>query len=126
MDGFDLIHRYTRADAIRDGTLIDVSTVAKEAGIKYPVAMTAAVYHQYVQVPAGVVAQDETGRLWDVLWMLRWAITRHPEAEGDMLLYTVFVRNTNDDAPQPVKLKAIVHPDDTGGPCITVLLPNED
>jgi hypothetical protein len=31
----DLIHRYTRADAIRDGVLIDVSAVASEAGIRY-------------------------------------------------------------------------------------------
>ena len=27
----DLIHRYTRADAIRDGVLIDVSATAREA-----------------------------------------------------------------------------------------------
>ena len=28
----ELIHRYTRADAIRDGVLIDVSATAREAG----------------------------------------------------------------------------------------------
>jgi len=33
----DLIHRYTRADALRDGVLIDVSQVAREAGIRYTV-----------------------------------------------------------------------------------------
>ena len=38
----DLIHRYTRAEAIADGVLIDVSAVAREAGIRYPVALTAA------------------------------------------------------------------------------------
>ena len=32
----DLIHRYTRADATRDGVLIDVSATATEAGFKYP------------------------------------------------------------------------------------------
>jgi len=37
----DLIHRYTRADALRDGVLIDVTATAKEAGFKYPVALTA-------------------------------------------------------------------------------------
>ena len=30
----DLIHRYTRADAIRDGVLIDVSETAREASIR--------------------------------------------------------------------------------------------
>ena len=39
----DLIHRYTRVDAIRGGVLIDVSATAREAGFKYPVALTCAV-----------------------------------------------------------------------------------
>jgi hypothetical protein len=125
-DKFDLIFRYTRADALRDGVLIDVTPTAKEAGIKYPVAVTRAVYDQHIRVPPGSVSQDEAGRLWDIAFMLRFAITRHPDAEGDTLLYTVFVRNTDDDAPQPVKLKAIAHPDDEGGPCITVMLPHEN
>ena len=34
----DLIHRYSRADALRDGVLIDVSPTAREAGIRYPSA----------------------------------------------------------------------------------------
>jgi hypothetical protein len=38
----DLIHRYTRADALRDGVLIDVSQTAREAGIRYPVGLLAA------------------------------------------------------------------------------------
>jgi hypothetical protein len=37
-----LIHCYTRADAIRDGVLNDVSETAREAGIRWPVALTAA------------------------------------------------------------------------------------
>ena len=35
-DPEDVVHRYTRADALRDGVLIDVSAVAREAGIRYP------------------------------------------------------------------------------------------
>jgi hypothetical protein len=41
-----LIHAYTRAEAIRDSVLIDVSATAKEAGLKYPVALTAATPQQ--------------------------------------------------------------------------------
>jgi hypothetical protein len=37
----DLIHRYSRADALRDGVLIDAGETAEEAGICYPVALTA-------------------------------------------------------------------------------------
>lgn len=122
-DEFNLIFKYTRADAIRDGVLIDVSDTAREAGIKYPVAITHAVQENYVRVPEGVTAQDERGRLWDIVFMLRFAITRAPE--GDTLLYTIFVRN-DDNAPKPVKLKAICHPGDEGEPVVSVMLPDED
>src|SRR5436305_775637 len=72
----DLIHRYTRADALRDGVLIDVSATAREAGIRWPVALTRTVWERCVRVPPGVVCQDEAGRLWDVLFLLRLAIGR--------------------------------------------------
>ena len=73
----DLIHRYSRADALRDGVLIDVSATAREAGIRYPVALTCAAWARCVAVPAGVIGQDEAGRLWDVLMVLR-ALIRQP------------------------------------------------
>jgi hypothetical protein len=64
----DLIHRYSRADAIRDGVLFDVSATAREAGIRFPVALTRAVWERCVFVPPGVLFQDEAGRLWEVCW----------------------------------------------------------
>ena len=67
-DNADFIHSYSRADALRDGVLIGVSAVAREAGIRYPVALTRAVWARCVAVPPGVPCQDEAGRLWDVLW----------------------------------------------------------
>jgi hypothetical protein len=58
----DLIHRYTRADAIRDGVPIDVSATAREAGFKYPVALTTAAWATCVTGPPGIVCQDEAAR----------------------------------------------------------------
>lgn len=124
-DDFEMIHSYSRRQAIADGVLIDVTETAREAGFTIPVAVTAAVFQQYVKVPDGVTAQDERGRLWDIVFMLRFAVTRHPETEGDTLLFTVFARN-DEAEPQPVKLKAVVHPGDEGEPVITVLMPDED
>jgi hypothetical protein len=66
-----LIHSYSRAQAIEDGVLIDVSQAAKEAGIRYPVALTWAVWERCVTVPPGVHCQDEGGRLCDLLYLLR-------------------------------------------------------
>ncbi|EQD56202.1 hypothetical protein B1B_09022, partial [mine drainage metagenome] len=40
----ELIYSYSRADAIRDGVLVDVSERAKRAGIKHPTACTAGVW----------------------------------------------------------------------------------
>ena len=125
MNEYDLIFQYTRAQAIAEGVLVDVSDTAKEAGLKYPTAITRAVFESYVRVPPEVDAQDKPGRLWDIIWMLAVAIARHPDTEGDTLLYTVFVRNDNMES-KPVKLKAIVHPGDEGEPVITVMLPTED
>jgi hypothetical protein len=72
----DVISRYTREQAIEDGVLMDVSEAAREAGFRIPVALTRAAWAEYVEVPEGVIAQDEAGRLWDVLWMARDAIGR--------------------------------------------------
>jgi hypothetical protein len=120
----DLIHSYTRAEAIRDGVLIDVSATAKEAGIRYPVALTRAVWERCVTVPPGVHCQNEAGRLWDVLWLLRLAIGR---SDGQEVRFAVHVRNDNRERTPPlVRLKAICGPNDDGSPCIAVLLPDED
>jgi hypothetical protein len=63
----------TRAERLRDGVLIDVSSTARKAGPRWPVALTAA-WAKCVAVPPGVYCQDEAGRLWDVVYLLRCAI----------------------------------------------------
>jgi hypothetical protein len=120
----ELIHGYTRADALRDGVLIDVSAVAREAGFRYPVALTRAAWERCVAVPPGVLCQDEAGRLWDVLWLLACATRR---AGGPEVRYGVHVRNDNRERTPPlVRLKAICGPGDQGEPVVTVLFTDED
>jgi hypothetical protein len=63
----EIIYAYTRAQAVADGCQVDVTKTAQEAGIKFPVFLTRAVYDNYVAVPQGVTGQDEAGRLWDVI-----------------------------------------------------------
>jgi hypothetical protein len=122
----DLIHRYSRADALRDGVLIDVSATAREAAFKYAVALTAAAWAQCVAVPPGVLCQDEAGRLWDVLTMLRFAI-RGSSPGAQEVRFGVHVRNDNRDSTPPlVRLKALCGPGDDGELVITVMMPDED
>jgi len=122
---FELISRYTRADAIADGVLVDVTETAKEAGIKYPTALTHAVFEKYIRVPEGLTAQDEPGRLWDVLWMLGVAIRQAAE-NTDSLHFSVAVRQCESAGPVPTSLKALCHPGDDGEPVITIMMPDED
>jgi hypothetical protein len=123
-DEADLIYRYARADALRDGVLIDVTATAREAGIRWPVALTCAAWERCVTVPPGVLCQDEAGRLWDVVYMLRLALGR--SGGGPEVRFAVHVRNDNRERTPPlVLLKAVAGPDDDGAPCLTAMRPAE-
>jgi hypothetical protein len=121
-----VIYSYTRAQAVADGFQIEVTKAAREAGITFPVFLTRSVFDQFVTVPPGVTCQDEAGRLWDILWMLRFAI-RRSRAGADRLPFALYVRNDN-RAAKLVKLIATCGPLDLDDPqpAITVMLPDED
>lgn len=124
-DKFVLIAAYSRAQAIEDGTLVDVTEQAKQAGIKAPVALTRSVWDRYVEMsPAAKEAgNDEIGRLWDVIWMFRCAAVQAPNAaEVRYKLHVV----TDSVKPSLVELKGMIGPGDDGEAVITILLPEED
>jgi hypothetical protein len=120
------IYTYTRAQAIADGFQVEVTKTAAEAGIRFPVFLTRAVYDAYVTVPRGVTGQDEPGRLWDIVWMVRFAIIRSRPGV-DRLPVALYVRN-DDVRSRLVKLVATCGPVDIDdpAPAITVMLPDED
>ena len=70
-----VIHTYTRARALADGALIALSPLAAEAGFRYLVLVTTAVW-QILEPSANLVrlGQSATDRAWDVVQMLRAAI----------------------------------------------------
>lgn len=119
-----VIYAYTREQAIEDGVLVDVSYLSREVGLKFPTAMTSAVWEQYVKVPPEVAWQDEQGRLWDILWMLRMAIQRQRK-DADTILYKLLVQNDEGPAKE-VELKCVCGPGDKGEPVLTIMLPGED
>ena len=121
-----VIYAYTRKQAVADGVQVDVSKTAKEAGISFPVFLTRTVFDAYVSVPDAVQGQDEAGRLWDICWMLRFAIIRS-RSHGDRVPVALYVRNDNHRA-KLVKLIAQCGPLDVDdpAPAITVMLPDED
>ena len=121
----EVISTYTRADALADGDLVDVSETAAEAGIRYPTAMTRAAWAMAVEWTRDAGLQDERGRLWDVVWMLRNAMKR---ASGSELTFTVLVVPNVRGArlPKSVELRAVCGPGDTEEPVVTIMLPLED
>ncbi len=118
-----VVYVYSRKQALADGVLIDAGNLAKETGFTVPVALTSTVWESYVRVPAAVPWQDETGRLWDILTMLRHAI--RAEADSREARFKVLVQN-DEKAPELVELKAISGPGDDGEHVLTIMLPNED
>ena len=124
-----VIYSYTRAQAVADGVQVDVTKTAKEAGISFPVFLTRAVWDNYVALPPDGQCgthQDESGRLWDIVWMLRFAIMRS-RGHTDRVPVALYVRNDNRGC-RLIKLIAECGPRDIDdpSPAITVMLPTED
>ena len=122
----EVIYTYTRAHAIADGFQVDVTKTAQEAGIRFPVFLTRAVYDAYVTVPPDVEGQDEAGRTGDLLTMLSHAI-RHSTPGQNRLPFALCVRNDN-RRPRLVKLIATCGALDFNDPtpAITIAMPDDD
>lgn len=129
MDTLPIIHSYSRSDAIADDVLIDMTSVASEAGFKVPVALTAEVWEDCVAWGAKdsqrQVIQDEAGRLWDVLWKAFVAARR---ANGDRISFQLYrvPRSGRGCRPRLTTLQLHIGPGDELGPVITILLPGQD
>jgi len=127
----DVIYSYTRAQAIEDGVLVDAGPMAQEAGFKWPVALTSAVWEDCVawtdHDSRKKPFQDQPGRLWDVLYMASHAI-RTSKDSGDRTMFQLYrvPRDGHSTEAVLVTLKLIVGPGDQGEPVITILLPDED
>ena len=121
-----LIYRYTRAQAIEDGVLIDLSSWASETGFRIPVACTQAVWADHIEPPEGTVeaGQSQRGRGHDVLWMLFLAIKRSAEGQSELRFEVLFLNDRLDH--ETVTLKAVCGPGDAGEPVMTLMLPHED
>ncbi len=124
----EVISTYTRAQAIEDGVLIDAGSMPTEAGL--PAALTSAVWADCVAWTDSDSQknpfQDQSGRLYDVLFMAAFAIRTSAES-SDRLLYELYrvPRDGYSTEAKPVTLKLIIGPDDHGEAVMTILFPNE-
>jgi hypothetical protein len=142
MDDFNdmkIISTYTTKEAVEDGFLVRVADgQSKEAGIKYPVYLTRAVWDKYVEVPTGMEAeQDVAGRLWDILWMFMWAAKTN---SSSLMMFKFNCRlpdkgdweqNEKMDGnrlTRTITLKSVIQAQDFGdpSPAIFIMKPGED
>jgi len=122
----EIIHAYSRQDALQDGVLVDVSKWSREAGFRFPVAVTRGVWG--VLEPSRELeaeGQDLAGRAWDLLTILRHAI-RCASRTDEVRFAPLFVLKPGRRA-EPVAMWAKCGPGDDGEPVITAMLfPDED
>jgi hypothetical protein len=137
----EVIYAYTRAQAIEDGFLVDVTEDAKQAGFVspvaltrdgkqvefvVPVALTRAAYAELVEWNDNNAAlQDEAGRLWDVLNIAWWYASG---GKGQRRLCEVLRVPNTPRATVPRKAQFVLHcgPGDHAEPVLTIMLPGED
>jgi len=122
---------YTRAQALADGVLIDAGPMAREAGFRWPVAVTAAAWEDCVAWTdtdsERQIHQDQSGRLWDVLFMAAFEARVRADA-GQQLLFELYrvPRDGRSTEAELTSLKLVVGPGDDREPVMTILLPRED
>ena len=125
MDDFKVVYSYTRAQAIADGVLVDVTEQAKQSGFKLPVAIGDNLFNGYIVPPDGLEGEGQSleGRLHDVFEMLKAAASCRWN-ESRVMFDVIFVM-----APrmiQKVLILAVAGPGDNGEPVLTICLPEDE
>jgi hypothetical protein len=124
-----IIYAYTRAQAIADGILLDVTETAKEVGFKLPVAITEALHSSLTPTKADAnIGQDYDGRLWDVLWIGAFTI-KLADPGTNTVTFTIAMQEAGAKSGRPQNtdlcLRAICGSGDDGEPVITIGLPED-
>ena len=128
-EGFEIISSYTRAQAIEDGTLIDVGMYAKRHGVRWPVAVTPralACAQSWIRddEPTDEERLDDVGAA--LAQELREKSRRGAEVRPDekVKLPRLFARVDGELTPAPIVY--VIGPGDKGEPVITVMHEDED
>lgn len=119
-DGFEVIDTYSRAQAIADGVLVDLTDTARKYGFRYPVACTEGVW-------SGAIAgnnEDETETRTNIRALLLKLYDAIRAGNGGDELHFRAVNRRNPSAP--INLWAKCHPGDNAEPVLTIMLEGED
>jgi hypothetical protein len=114
------IHTYTRADALADGVLVDVTATAREAGFRVPAALTQSVWADVNDLSGRHVSagQSPVGRLWDLLCMAAQAARRTENRDTSEFVYSLIMPV---GAGNNYRAKCHIGPGDEGEPVVTIM-----
>ena len=113
----DMIYSYSRAQALEDGVLVDVSERARSHGIRYPTACTAGVLAliETIKDPHPTLRHMQVLGLTDVLLVTMLAAIR-AACGSDRVTFEAL----------GAALWAQCGPGDTAAPVITIMMQDED
>jgi hypothetical protein len=121
------IHTYSRAQALEDGVLVDVTEWASAekgfiGGFKAPVALTAALWGTIERIPKRLEKiEDVRGRAHDVLWMASLAARR--SGTEDQTSFEVLM--SLPEGKRKLRLWMVAGPGDRGELTITIGYPED-
>ena len=124
-DSWNLVYCYSRAQAILDGVLVDVTEQAKAIGFKLSTVVTDHLFHGYVEVPKGLEGEGQsvTGRLHDLMVLALFAARK--AVNTDSVTFKVdFLMAPG--RKETVEVVAHIGPGDHGEPVLTIMLPDGD
>ena len=116
-----VIHSYSRAEAIEDGVLIDLTGnfPSDTRLFKWPVACTSRVWER-MEAAAQKQGNDLGLCVWDICYMAIHGVISRPDPS--MVIFQVAL-----PLGGPLEtLKMVCGPGDHGEPVLTVMLPDED
>lgn len=121
-EGAQIIHSYSRAEAIEDGVLIDVSKEAREAGITLHTAVTTGVWSALIGNPKWTDWGTESERLKQLLPV---AISELERKANDIVFFSLRMTDMG-SLVEEIHLRAQRGPGDNLEPVLTVMLGHED
>ena len=124
-----VIYSYTRARALADGALVDVTETSKEVGFKLRVAITEPLQNRLTPTRAeAAIGQNYDDRLWNVLWLAAFTI-KLADRGTDTVSFTVMQREVDAKSGRPqnveLRLQAVCGPVLEGTPVIMIGCPQD-
>lgn len=119
----EIISQYSRAQAIEDGFLVDISeNEICQQHYKYPIALTRSVWDILQKAVSNKkFLNDWSGILHDLLFMSR---NNAKKLSDSTLLFQVIIRGAS--RKSLYTFKVVCGPGDNGEPVLTIMMPIDD